>query len=152
MLFVPDWSLKKMEPYIEVSICYVCFVDFQCSNILNVLRRVDGIIWMGKTFRSCSSFFTTANIYCLFSASSGTWHAVSHISRAEGIGGYFRGWVPSVLQIMPFTGVQFALYKVLNGLYPSSFAESHESTMALINGAASGTIAKTVELAFFYWI
>ncbi|CAI5446969.1 unnamed protein product [Caenorhabditis angaria] len=72
---------------------------------------------------------------------SGTWHAMQHIWRKEGVAGYFRGWIPSVAQIAPFTGMQFALYNCFMDLWP--FLE-HDSTGALFSGAMAGTVSKTV--------
>ncbi|EFP08518.1 hypothetical protein CRE_15507 [Caenorhabditis remanei] len=72
---------------------------------------------------------------------TGTMHAVRHIWEKEGIAGYFRGWVPSVVQIAPFTGMQFALYNCFMDLWPFT---GYESTGALFSGAMAGTVAKTV--------
>ncbi|CAI2350740.1 unnamed protein product [Caenorhabditis sp. 36 PRJEB53466] len=72
---------------------------------------------------------------------TGTTHAIKHIWEKEGIPGYFRGWVPSVVQIAPFTGMQFALYNCFMDLWP--FTE-HDSTGALFSGAMAGTVSKTV--------
>ncbi|EGT40109.1 hypothetical protein CAEBREN_03949 [Caenorhabditis brenneri] len=72
---------------------------------------------------------------------SGTMHAVRHIWEKEGVPGYFRGWIPSVVQIAPFTGMQFALYNCFMDLWPFT---GYESTGALFSGAMAGTVAKTV--------
>lgn len=72
---------------------------------------------------------------------TGTMHAVKHIWEKEGIAGYFRGWVPSVVQIAPFTGMQFALYNCFMDLWPFN---GYESAGALFSGAMAGTVAKTV--------
>ncbi|CAP26135.1 Protein CBR-HPO-12 [Caenorhabditis briggsae] len=72
---------------------------------------------------------------------TGTMHAVKHIWEKEGIPGYFRGWIPSVVQIAPFTGMQFALYNCFMDLWPFT---GYESTGALLSGAMAGTVAKTV--------
>ncbi|PAV70395.1 hypothetical protein WR25_06431 [Diploscapter pachys] len=71
---------------------------------------------------------------------TGTYHAIKHIWRKEGVRGYFRGWVPSLIQIAPFTGMQFALYNFFMQFWP----QGHESTAALVNGALAGTTAKTI--------
>lgn len=72
---------------------------------------------------------------------SGTSHAVKHIWAKEGLAGYFRGWVPSVAQIAPFTGLQFTLYNVFMDMWP---LKEHDSGAALFSGAMAGTLAKTV--------
>ncbi|EPB69075.1 transporter, major facilitator family protein [Ancylostoma ceylanicum] len=73
----------------------------------------------------------------------GTTHAIVHIWEKEGLGGYFRGWIPSIAQIAPFTGLQFALYNLFVELWPR-LVKHHESTGSLVSGAMAGTVAKTV--------
>ncbi|ETN83217.1 transporter, major facilitator family protein [Necator americanus] len=73
----------------------------------------------------------------------GTTHAILHIWKKEGVSGYFRGWIPSLAQIAPFTGVQFALYNLFIDLWPR-LVEHHDSTGSLISGAMAGTVAKTI--------
>ncbi|WKY04347.1 hypothetical protein Q1695_005392 [Nippostrongylus brasiliensis] len=73
----------------------------------------------------------------------GTTHAIIHIWHKDGAIGYFRGWIPSIAQIAPFTGLQFALYNCFIEVWPRILA-NHESTGALISGALAGTVAKTV--------
>jgi solute carrier family 25 thiamine pyrophosphate transporter 19 len=41
-------------------------------------------------------------------------HAAKELSRLEGVSGFFRGTVPSVLQIAPHSGIVFLVYNVLN--------------------------------------
>uniref|UniRef100_A0A1I7XS45 PHB domain-containing protein n=1 Tax=Heterorhabditis bacteriophora TaxID=37862 RepID=A0A1I7XS45_HETBA len=77
--------------------------------------------------------------FCLI----GTFHAISHIWQKEGIIGYFRGWAPSLVQIAPFTGLQFALYNFFMELWPQFVVTDHDSTGALVSGALAGTVAKT---------
>ncbi|VDL73193.1 unnamed protein product [Nippostrongylus brasiliensis] len=73
----------------------------------------------------------------------GTTHAIIHIWHKDGAIGYFRGWIPSIAQIAPFTGLQFALYNCFIEVWPRILA-NHESTGALISGALAGTVAKTM--------
>ncbi|VDN26498.1 unnamed protein product [Cylicostephanus goldi] len=75
----------------------------------------------------------------------GTTHAILHIWKKEGILGYFRGWIPSIAQIAPFTGLQFALYNLFVDLWPK-LVKHHESTGQLVSGAMAGTVAKTSQL------
>ncbi|CAJ0933208.1 unnamed protein product, partial [Mesorhabditis belari] len=72
-----------------------------------------------------------------------TSHAIMKIYKYEGLAGYFRGWVPSVAQIAPFTGLQFMLYNLFIGWY-HTFVEGKDSGGALLCGAMAGTAAKTV--------
>ncbi|CAD6196150.1 unnamed protein product [Caenorhabditis auriculariae] len=114
-----------------------------------------------QTIRSCADFACGAASGCLAMTAAmpldvirtrlvaqsgkavyhGTLHAMKHIWKKEGVSGYFRGWVPSVAQIAPFTGIQFALYNVFMDVWPF---QGHESTAALFSGALAGTTAKTV--------
>ncbi|KAK5969804.1 MFS domain-containing protein, partial [Trichostrongylus colubriformis] len=73
----------------------------------------------------------------------GTTHAILQIWKKDGAVGYFRGWIPSIAQIAPFTGLQFALYNLFMDTWPR-ITENHDSTGALISGALAGTVAKTV--------
>ncbi|VDO63172.1 unnamed protein product [Haemonchus placei] len=73
----------------------------------------------------------------------GTTHAMIQIWHRDGAVGYFRGWIPSIAQIAPFTGLQFALYNFFMDAWPR-IIEHHDSTGALISGALAGTVAKTL--------
>lgn len=57
--------------------------------------------------------------------------------------GYFRGWVPSIIQIAPFTGLQFTFYNMILEVW-RKFIPQHETTGVAFSGAAAGTVAKTV--------
>lgn len=79
---------------------------------------------------------------------TGVTDAIPHIWKTEGVVGYFRGWVPGIAQIAPFTGLQFALYNLFFKLWTNVW-ENHENYGALIAGASSGTVAKTVRFLLF---
>ncbi|KAJ1346467.1 hypothetical protein KIN20_001252 [Parelaphostrongylus tenuis] len=66
---------------------------------------------------------------------TGTMHAFVHIWHKEGLVGYFRGWIPSLAQIAPFTGLQFTLYNCFIGVWPRLITIHHESTGSLVCGA-----------------
>uniref|UniRef100_A0A915DEM0 Mitochondrial carrier protein n=1 Tax=Ditylenchus dipsaci TaxID=166011 RepID=A0A915DEM0_9BILA len=73
----------------------------------------------------------------------GAFHAVCKIWTMEKIPGFFRGIVPSLTQIAPYTGIQFSSYNFLSVLW-NKYLYQHESAGALVCGALSGTFAKTV--------
>ncbi|VDK45377.1 unnamed protein product [Anisakis simplex] len=73
----------------------------------------------------------------------GTLHATLCIWKFEGLRGYFRGLSPSLAQIAPYTGIQFALYNWFVGLW-KRFINRYESTGALMCGALAGTASKTM--------
>jgi hypothetical protein len=63
----------------------------------------------------------------------------------EGIPGFFRGIVPSLAQVAPYTGLQFACYHFLNRIWGRYFnAQGTESGGAFVCGALAGTFAKTL--------
>ncbi|CAB3406462.1 unnamed protein product [Caenorhabditis bovis] len=72
---------------------------------------------------------------------TGTGHAIKYIWQKEGVAGYFRGWIPSVAQIAPYTGMQFSLYNFFMELWPF---DEKESAASLTSGAMAGTVAKTI--------
>ncbi|TKR86867.1 hypothetical protein L596_011374 [Steinernema carpocapsae] len=73
----------------------------------------------------------------------GTGHAIVKIWKREGIRGYFKGLTPSLLQVAPFTGLQFAIYNAVNAVW-IKYISSNETSSALISGAVAGSCAKTI--------
>ncbi|KAI1730749.1 mitochondrial carrier protein [Ditylenchus destructor] len=73
----------------------------------------------------------------------GTFHAIVKIWKMEKVPGFFRGLVPSLAQIAPYTGLQFSCYRFLIRIW-GEYIKGHESTGALMSGAVAGTFAKTV--------
>lgn len=69
--------------------------------------------------------------------------AIFKIWKTEKIRGFYYGLVPSLLQIMPYAGIQFTCYNFFFEYWKYNFT-SHESMGALICGAISGIFAKTV--------
>ncbi|KAK0411555.1 hypothetical protein QR680_005712 [Steinernema hermaphroditum] len=73
----------------------------------------------------------------------GTGHAVLKIWQREGVSGYFKGLTPSLLQIAPYTGLQFSIYNVINSIW-MNYIYSNETSSALVSGAVAGSCAKTI--------
>lgn len=61
----------------------------------------------------------------------------------EKLPGFFRGLAPSLTQIAPFTGLQFAFYNFFNEIW-NNYVLGHESIGTMVCGAAAGTISKTI--------
>lgn len=61
----------------------------------------------------------------------------------ERLPGFFRGLAPSLTQIAPFTGLQFAFYNFFDELW-NDYVKSYESTGIMLCGAAAGIISKTI--------
>ncbi|XP_015595468.1 mitochondrial thiamine pyrophosphate carrier isoform X2 [Cephus cinctus] len=75
----------------------------------------------------------------------GILHSHQEILRAESYRGFFRGLWPTLLQIAPHTGLQFACYEFFTDLYKRHFDESTTRIVnSLIAGSTAGFIAKTV--------
>jgi solute carrier family 25 thiamine pyrophosphate transporter 19 len=70
-------------------------------------------------------------------------HAAVKIWKYEKVPGFFRGITPSLIQIAPFTGLQFLIYNYISKIW-NDYLPAYESTGALISGASAGTLAKMV--------
>jgi solute carrier family 25 thiamine pyrophosphate transporter 19 len=70
-------------------------------------------------------------------------HAAVKIWRYEKVPGLFRGIIPSLAQIAPFTGLQFLIYNYFSKIW-NDYLPTYESTGALISGASAGTISKMI--------
>ncbi|KAI6174769.1 Mitochondrial thiamine pyrophosphate carrier [Aphelenchoides bicaudatus] len=71
-----------------------------------------------------------------------TMHAARKIWKYEGVPGFFRGIVPSLSQVAPYTGLQFLLYNFFNKYWNKYVGFESAGTLAC--GSAAGTIAKTI--------
>jgi len=78
---------------------------------------------------------------------TGTMHAVRAIARTDGFKGFFRGLTPSLAQIAPYTGIQFATYNWCSALL-SQVLPHNESSRAFVCGAVAGTLAKACVYPF----
>ncbi|GMY30492.1 mitochondrial adenine nucleotide transporter ADNT1-like [Fagus crenata] len=80
----------------------------------------------------------------------GIFHALSTILREEGPRALYRGWLPSVIGVVPYVGLNFAVYESLKDWLiqtkPFGLAEDSELsvTTRLACGAAAGTVGQTV--------
>uniref|UniRef100_A0A183BMZ6 Mitochondrial carrier protein n=1 Tax=Globodera pallida TaxID=36090 RepID=A0A183BMZ6_GLOPA len=71
-------------------------------------------------------------------------HAFIKTWRYEGPAGYFRGLVPSLLQIAPFTGLQFTFYNLVNVYWSSIYQGKNESIGQIVSGWMAGMAAKSI--------
>ncbi|XP_030951925.1 mitochondrial adenine nucleotide transporter ADNT1-like [Quercus lobata] len=80
----------------------------------------------------------------------GIFHALSTVFREEGPRALYRGWLPSVIGVIPYVGLNFAVYESLKDWLiqtkPFGLAENSELsvTTRLACGAAAGTVGQTV--------
>ncbi|CAB4280101.1 hypothetical protein PRUPE_5G115400 [Prunus persica] len=77
-------------------------------------------------------------------------HALSTVFREEGPRALYRGWLPSVIGVVPYVGLNFAVYESLKDWLiktrPFGLVEDSELsvTTRLACGAAAGTVGQTV--------
>ncbi|QCD91713.1 solute carrier family 25 [Vigna unguiculata] len=80
----------------------------------------------------------------------GIYHALSTVFREEGPRALYKGWLPSVIGVVPYVGLNFSVYESLkDGLIrskPFGIAQDSELsvTTRLACGAAAGTVGQTV--------
>ncbi|XP_072991905.1 mitochondrial adenine nucleotide transporter ADNT1-like [Typha latifolia] len=80
----------------------------------------------------------------------GMFHALGTVYREEGFRALYKGWLPSVIGVIPYVGLNFAVYESLKDWLiksnPFGFVENSELsvTTRLACGAAAGTVGQTV--------
>ncbi|XWS38258.1 hypothetical protein CRYUN_Cryun19dG0115900 [Craigia yunnanensis] len=80
----------------------------------------------------------------------GIFHALSTVLREEGPRSLYKGWLPSVIGVVPYVGLNFAVYESLKDWLikskPFGLVEDSELgvTTRLACGAAAGTVGQTV--------
>ncbi|KAL1830331.1 hypothetical protein ACET3Z_008743 [Daucus carota] len=80
----------------------------------------------------------------------GMFHALSTVLRQEGPRALYRGWVPSVIGVVPYVGLNFAVYESLKDWLIKSdpLGLNDGSDLGVITrlacGAAAGTVGQTV--------
>ncbi|KAA8520929.1 hypothetical protein F0562_011602 [Nyssa sinensis] len=77
-------------------------------------------------------------------------HALSTVLREEGPRALYKGWLPSVIGVIPYVGLNFAMYESLKDWLiksrPFGLVEDSELSVMtkLACGAAAGTVGQTV--------
>ncbi|KAA3460104.1 mitochondrial adenine nucleotide transporter ADNT1-like isoform X1 [Gossypium australe] len=80
----------------------------------------------------------------------GIFHALTTVLREEGPRALYKGWLPSVIGVVPYVGLNFAVYESLKDWLiksrPFGLVEDSELgvTTKLACGAAAGTVGQTV--------
>ncbi|XP_057443746.1 mitochondrial adenine nucleotide transporter ADNT1-like isoform X2 [Lotus japonicus] len=80
----------------------------------------------------------------------GMFHALSTVFREEGPRALYKGWLPSVIGVIPYVGLNFSVYESLKDWLirykPLGIAQDSELsvTTRLACGAAAGTVGQTV--------
>ncbi|MBA0656080.1 hypothetical protein Goklo_008476 [Gossypium klotzschianum] len=80
----------------------------------------------------------------------GMFHALSTVLREEGPRALYKGWLPSVIGVIPYVGLNFAVYESLKDrlIKSKAFGLVEDSelsvTTRLACGAAAGTVGQTI--------
>ncbi|RYR02616.1 hypothetical protein Ahy_B06g081417 isoform B [Arachis hypogaea] len=80
----------------------------------------------------------------------GMFHALTTVLREEGPRALYKGWLPSVIGVVPYVGLNFAVYESLKDWLvksnPFGLVQDSELsvTTRLACGAAAGTVGQTV--------
>lgn len=80
----------------------------------------------------------------------GMFHALSTILRQEGSRALYKGWLPSVIGVVPYVGLNFAVYESLKDWLVKSkpFGLAEDAELGVVTrlacGAAAGTVGQTV--------
>ncbi|KAI4355198.1 hypothetical protein L6164_003992 [Bauhinia variegata] len=84
----------------------------------------------------------------------GMFHALLTVIREEGARSVYKGWLPSVIGVIPYVGLNFAVYESLKDwlVKSKSFGICQDSdlsvTTRLACGAVAGTVGQTVAYPF----
>jgi len=83
---------------------------------------------------------------------SGMLHATQMIVREEGLMALYKGWVPSVIGVVPYVGLNFAVYGTMKDIMMHYFDVPREQDLSVVTklgcGAVAGTVGQTVAYPF----
>lgn len=82
----------------------------------------------------------------------GILHAARVITREEGPLALFKGWLPSVIGVIPYVGLNFSVYETLKACLLQHYGLRDERDLSVIArlgcGATAGTVGQTVAYPF----
>eukprot|EP00667_Euglena_gracilis_P011352 EG_transcript_11597 len=79
----------------------------------------------------------------------GIWDCAAHMYRTGGARGFFRGYLPSVLGIVPYCGVDLMMYSGLKQEYAHRFPDSDPTPITLLGcGVLSSSCGQLVSYPF----
>lgn len=74
---------------------------------------------------------------------TGILDATQKIYRIEGIRSFYRGYIPNLLGIIPYAGIDLAVYETLKKKYLSHYEKEQPSFLLLLGcGSASSTLGQ----------
>ena len=75
-------------------------------------------------------------------------HAAQTIAREEGMRAFYKGWLPSVIGVVPYVGLNFAVYETLKDMELKRRGLSDERDLGVVTrltcGALAGSVGQTV--------
>lgn len=82
----------------------------------------------------------------------GLWHATGCIIREEGLLALWRGWLPSVIGVVPYVGLNFGVYETLKDVIIKTWGLRDERDLSIAVrlgcGALAGTMGQTLAYPF----
>ncbi|RQM28104.1 hypothetical protein B5M09_007175 [Aphanomyces astaci] len=82
--------------------------------------------------------------FCLGGEYKSLWHCISSIAAKDGLHGLYRGLLPSLLGIVPYAGVDLALFFTLKESYTTKFEAPPSVGHVLLFGAISSSCGQVV--------
>jgi solute carrier family 25 phosphate transporter 23/24/25/41 len=73
----------------------------------------------------------------------GIMHAARLIIKQEGLIALWRGWLPSVIGVIPYMGLNFAVYETLKDLTLKAYDLNDERELSVLSRLACGAVAGT---------
>lgn len=145
-------ALLMVVPY--ASLQFAVFYQLQLANVIRLAEPYKSL-----TLGAISCMFATACTYPLdllrtrFAAQSepklytSFRHAISTIYAREGLAGFFAGMRPTLVEIVPYMSIQFAMYetskrRVMQRQHLTQLGPLH----SLAIGAVTGTCSKLLTL------
>ena len=74
----------------------------------------------------------------------GIYHAATVIAQREGIGAFYKGWLPSVIGVIPYVGLNFAIYETLKDQTVKFQGLNSAAELSVLSGLVCGGIAGAV--------
>ena len=82
----------------------------------------------------------------------GIYHAFTVIAQKEGFGAFYKGWTPSVIGVIPYVGLNFAIYETLKDQTVKMQGLRSASDLSvfagLVCGGVAGAVGQTVAYPF----
>ncbi|XP_017795586.1 PREDICTED: mitochondrial thiamine pyrophosphate carrier-like [Habropoda laboriosa] len=149
---VPAQLLSVVYGMSQVNIYDMLITAFNNFSLLNEWKySTQFVAGSGAGFLATITSFPFDTIRTRLVAQSsnhsiykGIFHSCSCIIRHESPKVFFYGLLPTLLQIVPHTGLQFAFYGCFSDIYKKYYNESNISFYnSMISGSAAGLLAKT---------